>query len=155
MDPPTPALALPSAKASAAVAVAPMPTRAAADGFCDVARMARPAQVRVRTTYSPPSTTIAARNPYVCAFGSRMPPMEKDSSKYDGVADRNRLPTVTLRTPSMTSASPKVSSTDMDGDCPLIRETTNRYVTQPSPNINGVVMTEARIGSMPMVRHNH
>jgi hypothetical protein len=43
-----------------------------------------------------------------------------------GVADLNLLPAVTFRTPSMASARPKVSSTDIEGEEPRIRATTVR-----------------------------
>jgi hypothetical protein len=55
----------------------------------------------------------------------------------------------------MTSARPKVSSTDIDGDRPRSRTTTSRYSVHPRPNISGVVTTDAAIGSSPVVRHSH
>src|SRR2546427_488524 len=78
----------PIANASAAVPVAPTPASAAPDGFCAVARIARPAQVRVSTRYSTESTTAAAAKPNTCVFGSDTELTRKDSSKYDGAADR-------------------------------------------------------------------
>jgi len=42
------------------------------------------------------------------------------------VAERNLLPDVTFRMPSMTRAIPNVSSTDIEADCPRMRETTVR-----------------------------
>jgi hypothetical protein len=56
-------------------------------------------------------------------LGSETPPIRYDSSKYPGVAERNLLPAVTLSTPSTVSASPNVSSTDIDADAPRMRTT--------------------------------
>src|SRR2546423_370749 len=75
--------ALPTATASAGVPGAPPPTGAAPDGFCAVARIARPVRVGVSTRYSTASTAAAAAKPNTWVFGSDTEPTRKDSSKYD------------------------------------------------------------------------
>ena len=69
---------------------------------------------------------MATTAPKTWVLGNTRLPMRKDSSKYDGVADRNLLPANTLSRPSIVRAMPKVRSTDIDTDAPWIREMTVR-----------------------------
>ena len=88
-----------------------MPTSSADDGLTAAARIARPSQVRVSTSHSTTSTTIASSPPYSWAFGRKIPPIVNDSSAYDGRIDVELLPQISPIAPSSTSASPKVSRT--------------------------------------------
>src|SRR3712207_7479544 len=66
IEPPVPAVAVPIAKDNAATEDAPMPTSAAPDGFCAVARIARPVHVRFSTRSEEHTSELQSRQYLVC-----------------------------------------------------------------------------------------
>src|SRR5919202_6486871 len=81
-----------------------------------------------------------------------MSPTWNESLTYGGRTECEVLPQARPITPSTTSASENVSSTDEEMCASRTRRTAVTYSTHPKANISGVLNTTATSGSIPVAR---
>jgi hypothetical protein len=104
----------------------------------------------VRNAHSATSTPTATRQPKTCALGRNSSPTVKLWLKYAGRMACEVLPQMRPMSPSSTSASENVSSTDAAAGASRMRRIAPPYSSHPNPNIAGVVITIATSGSRPV-----